>query len=80
MIDESDRFGVAYGTLLGHPERGEEAFVVERSGSRTTFRITAFSKHADLLTRLGAPVSRRTQEHFTGRYLSALAQYVENND
>src|SRR4051794_30066013 len=29
VIDEPDRQGFAYGTLTGHPLRGEEAFIVE---------------------------------------------------
>ena len=28
VIDEPDRHGFAYGTLPGHPERGEEAFLI----------------------------------------------------
>lgn len=72
---EADRFAFAYGTLPGHPERGEEAFVVERHGGDTVFRIIAFSRPADLATRLGEPVARRIQRRFTARYLRALAAY-----
>jgi uncharacterized protein (UPF0548 family) len=75
--DEPDRFAFAYGTLPGHPERGEEAFAVERDGGDTVFRIVAFSRPADLLTRLGSPVPRRVQRHFTRRYLRALAAYSD---
>src|SRR4051812_18669326 len=28
VVDEPDRRGFAYGTLPGHPERGEESFIV----------------------------------------------------
>jgi uncharacterized protein (UPF0548 family) len=77
VIDETDRFGFAYGTLPGHPECGEESFVVERDrAGSTVFRITAFSRPAGIVTRLGAPVTRRVQRHFTNRYLEALAKYV----
>ena len=31
VVDEADRYGFAYGTLPGHPERGEESFVLERT-------------------------------------------------
>src|SRR3954447_18894252 len=44
VVDEADRFGFAYGTLPGHPECGEEAFLVARHGDATVFRIVAFSK------------------------------------
>ena len=30
LIDHSDRFGFAYGTLEGHVEQGEELFILER--------------------------------------------------
>jgi uncharacterized protein (UPF0548 family) len=76
VVDEPGRFGFGYGTLPGHPERGEESFVVEQDGDATVFRITAFSRSADIVTRIGAPVARRLQLRFTGRYLQALARYV----
>src|SRR5208282_1535108 len=50
VVNEPDRQGFAYGTLLGHPERGEEAFLIERhGGGAVTFTITAFSRPATLL-------------------------------
>jgi len=73
VVDEPDRVGFAYGTLPGHPERGEEAFVVERASAGVTFTITAFSRPATLLARLGAPVARRVQDLMTERYLAAFA-------
>jgi uncharacterized protein (UPF0548 family) len=51
--DEPDRRGFAYGTLPGHPERGEEAFVVERVDGRVTLSIRAFSAPATGLCRQG---------------------------
>jgi uncharacterized protein (UPF0548 family) len=43
--DEPNRFGFAYGTLLGHPERGEEAFhVVRGPDDSVTAHIVAFSR------------------------------------
>ena len=75
VIDEPDRFGFAYGTLPGHPERGEEAFIVERAG-RTTFSIVAFSCPADVLARIGDPVARAVQRRVTGAYLEAMRRYT----
>lgn len=72
VVDEPDRAGFAYGTLPGHPECGEESFVVERRGDATTVVITAFSKPATMLARLEGPVSRRVQSVVTDRYLRAL--------
>jgi uncharacterized protein (UPF0548 family) len=61
VIDESDRVGFACGTLPGHPECGEEAFVVERRADGTFFSITAFSRPADPLARLAGPIGRAIQ-------------------
>jgi uncharacterized protein (UPF0548 family) len=80
VIDEPDRFGFGYGTLPGHPECGEESFLVERVSGGAVFRIGAFSRPADLLARLGAPLGRRIQIRVSARYLDALASYVNRGD
>ncbi|WP_307816580.1 DUF1990 family protein [Nocardioides limicola] len=72
VIEEPDRVGFAYGTLPGHPESGEEAFVLTRHDDEATFTIRAFSRPATRLARLGGPLSRRAQDHFTQRYLRAI--------
>ena len=78
VIDEPDRFGFGYGTLPGHPERGEESFVVDRDTAGTTaFTIVAFSRPAELLARLGSPVARRVQQRTTRAYLEALRAHAE---
>ncbi len=47
VVDEPARFGFAYGTLPIHPERGEEAFVVERTADDdVVFHVVAFSRGA----------------------------------
>lgn len=67
------RCGFAYGTLPGHPERGEERFALELTASgAVVFRITAFSKPGRWFTRLGAPLARLVQARKTRRYLAAL--------
>lgn len=72
-VDEPDRRGFGYGTLPLHPESGEEAFVVERSADGTVrFVITAFSRPATALTRLGGPLGRRVQAAVTRRYLEGM--------
>ena len=75
VTDDEDAYGFAYGTLPGHPERGEEAFhVVRGAGGAVAFQVLAFSRPADPLSRVGAPISRRIQKRVTERYLEALAQ------
>lgn len=77
VIDEPDRCGFAYGTLAGHPERGEEAFIVERvAGEAATFSIIVFSRPAELAARVGGPVARRIQRRVTHAYLEALRDYA----
>lgn len=74
-VDETDRTGFAYGTLPGHPESGEELFLLERRGTGApVLTITAFSRPATLLSRAGGPLARLVQTRMTERYLRALDQ------
>jgi uncharacterized protein (UPF0548 family) len=74
VVDEERTKGFGYGTLAGHPESGEEAFVVRRHDDDTvTFTVTAFSRPARWYARLGAPLTRRFQCRIVDRYLHALA-------
>jgi uncharacterized protein (UPF0548 family) len=77
IVDEPDRFGFAYGTLPGHPERGEEAFIVERtSGGRVTATIRVEARGAWLAARLGAPVVTVFQRLALRRYLGGWQRFV----
>ncbi len=72
-VAEERRIGFAYGTLPGHPERGEESFVIELfDDERVRLQISAFSTPARWFTRLGGPASRRAQALMTDRYIRAL--------
>lgn len=72
---EGPEQGFGYGTLPGHPESGEEAFVVERRDDGTVlFRTRVFSRLASPLARLGGPVSRAVQQAALLRYVSAIGQ------
>jgi uncharacterized protein (UPF0548 family) len=77
VFKEPDSFGFAYGTLPGHPEQGEESFVLERRDDSTYFSVRAFSKPVDPLARLSGPVGRAVQRSVTRRYVSALRRFVE---
>jgi uncharacterized protein (UPF0548 family) len=73
IVDEPRRTGFAYGTLPGHPESGEEAFVVElQKDDEVRFTISAFSRPSTLLARAGGPISRGIQSWVSRRYLRAL--------
>ena len=72
VIDEPDRQGFAYGTLPGHPECGEERFVIVRSGLAVRAEISAFSRPAVWFMRAAGPAGRLAQRAVAGRYLRAL--------
>lgn len=73
VIDEPDVRGFAYGTLKGHPERGEEAFLVERDPDGSVWlRIRAFSRPASWIFWIGYPAVLLMQRVYTDRYLRAL--------
>jgi uncharacterized protein (UPF0548 family) len=74
VVDEPSRKGFAYGTLPGHPERGEESFVVSiDDDGLVEFEVTAFSRPATWFARLGGPVTKLVQRRVTWRYLDAVA-------
>lgn len=70
-----DEQGFAYGSLPGHPESGEEAFLVSRTDDGTVvFTTWVFSRLASPLARLGGPVSRLVQGAALSRYVTAVRQ------
>ncbi|MDR7319930.1 MULTISPECIES: DUF1990 family protein [Catenuloplanes] len=72
-VDEAGRRGFGYGTLPGHPESGEEAFVVVLTETGDVrLRIRAFSRPGTLLTRAAGPVNRLAQRYATDRYVAAV--------
>ncbi|WP_328518398.1 DUF1990 family protein [Actinoplanes oblitus] len=68
VAQEERKIGFGYGTLPGHPARGEEAFVVERdTRDRVWFTVTAFSRPAGTLMRLAGPVAVLFQQLYARR-------------
>ncbi|MEJ3403158.1 DUF1990 domain-containing protein [Rathayibacter sp. YIM 133350] len=73
VIDEPDRAGFAYGTMPGHPESGEESWILEhREDDSVWLLIRSFSRGSTWLYRLASPVLRAVQKRYTRRYLRAL--------
>ena len=73
VVAEPDRRGFGYGTLPGHPESGEESFVVSRRADGTVvLDVVAFSRPATALTRAAGALAHRAQDWATGRYLRAM--------
>jgi len=74
LIDEPKRKGFAYGTLPGHPEDGEEAFIVSQHEDESVWlTIRAFSRPSSRKWWAVYPALRVAQEFYTRRYLRALA-------
>lgn len=77
VTDEPERSGFAYGTLPGHPESGEELFLLQcHEDGQIAFTITAFSRAGSLPARLGGPATRWIQKAMTRRYLTTPDQLV----
>jgi uncharacterized protein (UPF0548 family) len=78
VVDDDRRAGFGYGTLPGHPARGEEAFVVEQDDeARVWFSVTAFSVPARWPMRLAGPLARIAQREYArlcGRALKRLCR------
>ncbi len=78
-VTEARRRGFAYGTLPGHPESGEEAFVVEQhDDGSVVFAITAFSRPATASARAAGPLGLLIQRYVTRRYLDALTEHRDS--
>jgi uncharacterized protein (UPF0548 family) len=77
VVDEPLRKGFGYGTLPGHPERGEESFVVEyREDDSVWLTIRAFSRPASWVFWAGYPLVRLMQRLYTDRYERALTRPI----
>ncbi|GAA2273665.1 DUF1990 domain-containing protein [Streptomyces ruber] len=67
-LAEPRRRGWAYGTLQGHPECGEESFVVARTGDGSVWlTVTAFSRPAKWYARAGGAATRGLQHAYARR-------------
>jgi uncharacterized protein (UPF0548 family) len=72
-LNEASCRGFAYGTLPGHPEQGEEAFMIVMTDTGDVrVRIRAFSRPASLIARAGGPFTRMIQQYATDRYVRAI--------
>jgi uncharacterized protein (UPF0548 family) len=79
-VVESDAGGVAgfgYGTLPGHPVRGEEGFVIALAGDGDVwFELAAFSVGATWYARAAGPALRAGQALFARRCAAVLTRAI----
>lgn len=74
LVDEPKRKGFAYGTLPGHPQDGEEAFIVSQNADDSVWlTIRAFSRPSSRWWWAVYPALRLVQSIYTRRYLRALS-------
>lgn len=78
VIDEPGRYGWAYGTLQGHPECGEESFLLTLAPEGDVwFDVTAFSRPGGRAARLLGglvPVMQRLYARRCGMVLRGIAR------
>ncbi|WP_270888651.1 DUF1990 family protein [Pedococcus sp. 5OH_020] len=79
MLDSPTRAGFGYGTLQGHPESGEEGFLVERHGEEVYAAVRAYSRPVAWWTRLGGPLTWRGQRWVALGYLWAVQRAVDRD-
>ena len=73
------RVALVYGTVHGHIERGEEAFLLElNSANEVIGRCVAFSQHSWWLARLLSGPARIVQRWATKRYVRGMGRDLVN--
>lgn len=78
LVEEPNRRGFAYGTLPGHPECGEESFVIDQTDDGSVWMtVRSFSRPASKRWWLVYPALRIAQAIITKRYLRALAVPID---
>jgi uncharacterized protein (UPF0548 family) len=74
VVDTPNRKGFGYGTLAGHPESGEEAWMLDQSDDGSVWlTIRAFSRPSTTAWWMVYPMLRVVQSVYTRRYELALA-------
>jgi len=74
VIDEPDIRGFAYGTLPGHPESGEERFVVRHDPTTSAVfaEVSAFSRPGTWWSKVGRPLVLVAQRVIARLYLRGV--------
>jgi uncharacterized protein (UPF0548 family) len=73
-----DERGFSYGTLPGHPESGEECFLVRLTPEgHVVYEIRVFFRLASPAARLAGPVSLLLQRAATHRYVTAIRRAAQ---
>jgi uncharacterized protein (UPF0548 family) len=73
LVNEPLRYGYGYGTLPGHPEAGEEGFLVCLGSDETVwFEVRAFSRPALWFVRAAEPLAALVQDRTNDKYRATI--------
>ncbi|MFY1678921.1 DUF1990 family protein [Streptomyces sp. WMMC905] len=79
-VEEHRLAGWAYGTLSGHPESGEEAFVVDRTGDGTVWlTVSGFSRPTTWYAKAGGAATRGLQHAYARRCGTVLRRIASDS-
>jgi uncharacterized protein (UPF0548 family) len=74
-VDDPRRNGFGYGSLPGHPEAGEEAFVAELDpDGAVRFRVFGFTRAGTVATAVARPLTRALTRRALVSYLRAARE------
>ncbi len=76
VVAEPTQAGFSYRTLPGHPERGEESFLVRRDADLVVMEVVAVSQPASALVRRLGRVGRLAQRLVARAYVRAVTTHV----
>jgi uncharacterized protein (UPF0548 family) len=79
LRDDPSFYGYGFGTVRGHPESGEEAFMASiADDGKVWFTLRAFSRPASWVARLCGPGADRLQDRITDGYVAAARRLAVN--
>ena len=78
VVDEPGRYGFAYGTLPGHPETGEQLFLVEHRPDGEVVMTCRIDAEPSERLRAVRPLVRLAQRAARERYLRAVRARVRS--
>ncbi|GAA5078845.1 uncharacterized protein (UPF0548 family) [Thermocatellispora tengchongensis] len=79
-LREKRRAGFGYGTLPGHPAKGEEAFLVELGDDGAVrFTVTSYSLPASWYAKAAGPVTVLLQRAFARLYAQAMRRMARTD-
>jgi hypothetical protein len=79
IIDQADKKGFSYETLVGHVEKGVSTFTVEQLDNKIVFKIQTYSTPGNILTKLLGPIFSVPYQTFcTKTALKNVKRQLEN--